>query len=681
MIGQIPTSGKDGKPVLGNGTKLSQSSFTEPKEAQDFRARFQKDFQVCWAMMHRGLDEFDGYSVLDRARLDQQTFGAFVGVEFVAPQKRWRFRGRKNTARNKIIGILAHLIVGMLFPHVSAKNEREEEDKMTAKVMGILVEDHLKRANYETKFMYMALSMLVNPAVFCGVEYIAALQTIKQKMADGTVKVEEVVDEMLSGLQLNVIPLDEMMFGDWYGGTGNVHGQPHIFRVRRISYDQARSIYAGKYKDENGKDLFDYVSAGSTRWMGGQDGKTLFDVPWDEADGNFVQEVTGYYRSEDIQMTYVGGIPMGNLTDIYNTNPFDHRRMVYQSGKWFSVPVYPFAMSGYEPIDPSGRFLYYKSAAFKEFWDDQKVNSIDRMLVDGVTLDVMKPIFLSGVAKFNSSVLAPGAVTTLPAGGKAEPYSLSPNLAAASKVILDGQQDMSESTVDKVMTGQTTPGITATQSVIAQNEARKNLGVAGVGVAKLVKEVGELAMDCEIQHGTIGELDASVPTSLRMKFKTVLAKGKDRGMNVTHKIIFTDKFMGKKLSKKEIRRREWELYKEAGGEGSDQRIYELDPYKFARTRYTMAIDADKIVQRSMGTDRQDKELAFAKLTDPRVMPFTDPEAVINDFVIDEYSNGDPERYKRKQGQEQMMQSLLGLAGQPGSGQPGTGLPPQMAGIK
>ena len=77
----------------------------------------------------------------------------------------------------------------------------------------------------------------------------------------------------------------------------------------------------------------------------------------------------------------------------------------------------------------------------------------------------------------------------------------------------------------------------------------------------------------------------------------------------------------------------------------------------------MFIDADQIVMKSMGVDRIEKDRAFEKFMDPRVMPFIDPEAVVQDFVIDEYAGGDPDRYRTKQGQENLVNALLGQAQQ------------------
>ena len=109
-------------------------------------SKCQNDYQRAYNLQHRTFDEFDGLSLLQRARRDQQTFGAFVGAEYIPAHKSWRWRGRKNTARNKLISILAHMISGMLYPLVSASNEEDEPDKLAARVMRIIVEDHLKKA-------------------------------------------------------------------------------------------------------------------------------------------------------------------------------------------------------------------------------------------------------------------------------------------------------------------------------------------------------------------------------------------------------------------------------------------------------------------------------------------------------------------------------------------------------
>lgn len=656
MIGNVITDPKTGVPLDNNGNAIAPSSFQPPEAINKLFARCYNDYQQAWRLQHRSFDEFDGISLLDRVRLDQKTFGAFVGMSWDGKKKTWRWRGRKNTARNKIIGILAHLIAGILVPAVYANDENNQDAKIRAKAMTILVEEHLRKADYEIKFMYMVLSALVHPAVFVEVEYVEAFQTVKRKLADGSIKITEAIDDLISGLALNVVPIDELMLGDFF--TFGIQRQPYLVRVRRITYDEAKARHAEKHfltiKGEK-KDLFDYVRAGTTRtFLASQESITLYDIEWTEADLNMVQEATFFYRGEDLQVTFVGGVFMGNYDEanpdqIYNLNRFEHRRMAQiENGEWDSIPVYRYAMSGFEPLDPNMRFAYFKSAAFKEFWDDATINIAHQLLVDGMHLDVIKPILISGIAKYDQSVMAPGAVGALPKDAVVAPYQLGPNLAAAMNVLSKQDEDMQDSTIAKILEGQ----LGTRQSALAVNAAIQNaktmLGVCGGLIANLIRQVGDLTIDCIVMNTTVGELDASLPESLGMKYKTILARSHEKGHSTTHKIVFTDKYIGKVMTSQQKRQREWELWQQAGGTKKDaMRIWEINPYTFARTKYSAFVDVDELVQRSTGADKARADLAFARLTDPRVLPFTDPEAVVTDFVIDEYGGNDPDKYKHK----------------------------------
>lgn len=694
MIGQIITD-KDGIPLDNSGNKIEPSAYNPPDIIKTLFARLQQDYQVAWMLQHRPFQEFDGQNLLVRAQLDQKTFAAYVGCEYVPKHKEWRWKGRKNTSRNKLIGLCARALAGMLYPYVYAKNEQNEEDKMTAQVMRILIEDHLRKAKYEVKFLFMVLSALVNPAVFVQVEYLEILQSIKQKMKDGTVGIIQVIDELLSGLQLNIIPIDEILLSDFYSGTGNIQVLPYIVKIKRIPYDLAKGIYSGKYFNKEGKDLFDYVQAGKTKiFLAGQEHQTFFDVEWTETDRDYVQVATFKYRSEDLEIDTVGGVVMCNEEDPYNTNPMKHRRMMLctdENGKqdWYSIPLYDVAMSGFEPIDPSGRFAYYKSGAFKQYWDALGEDRMHQLAYDGTYLDVIKPTFLSGVAKADSIVMAPGATVAMPAGATVTPYSLGPNLAAALKMMQTEQDAITDSTQSTSIDPSGNPNVTATQTSAAVQQQKMFFSCFALMISDIINQVGALTVDCLIQNITVGELDYSVPSRLAMKYKTYLSKGKDSGKNVTHKIIFTDKHMGQSYTQKEIDAFEWALYNRTGKDNknrlnSDQRLYEVDPYKFARTSYSLELDSDKITMKSMGADRQEKILSFNMMSDPRVAPYVDMKEVVNDFVIDEFGGYDPDKYKSKTPPNEMLNGIMGGQGPsqngasptPGSNPAGMVVPPQ-----
>src|SRR5690349_8953172 len=103
MIGSIVTD-KDGNPVDGNGKALTPSGYAPSKEVSQLFSRCQRDYQMAYSLQNRTFPEFDGISLLQRANLDQQTFGAYVGAEYVPQHREWRWKGRKNTARNKLMG-------------------------------------------------------------------------------------------------------------------------------------------------------------------------------------------------------------------------------------------------------------------------------------------------------------------------------------------------------------------------------------------------------------------------------------------------------------------------------------------------------------------------------------------------------------------------------------------------
>jgi len=665
LIANIVTNDK-GEPIDGNGNKLAESSYNPPEEIKKLFARVQTDYANAWRLQHRTFNEFDSMSLLDRARLDQETFGAFVGAVQEPASKAWRWKGRKNTARNKVIGILAHLISGMLYPYFYAYNEENEEDETSAKVMRIQVEDALKKADYEMKFLYMVTSALVNPAVHVEVEYVEAMQKIKEKMADGTYKVTEAVDMLLSGVGLNIIPIDQILPADFY--TNNVQRQPNYARVRRIAYDEAREIYAGKFFDD-GVDRFDYVTAGMTRIMlAGQENQTLYDIEWTEADRNYVQEITLYYRPEDLEVTFVSGVFMGNYKDCYNSNPFKHRRMSLIGNEWKTIPVYPFAKTGFEPLDPAGRFYYYKSACFKEFWDDASINRAYQLAQDGMFLDVIKPIFLSGVSKIDQTVMVPGATIAMPQGADAKTFSLSPNLTAALEILRTNKDDISESTQDALQSGMAQKGVTATASMKAEQNAQVILGVFSTMIADLIRQIGDLVVDCIKQHSTIGEIDATVPEALAMKYKTLMVKSKENGRDITNKIEFDSSLMGMNLSKKQANDMEWDMYEKAGGADSKMVHYKVNPYKYARTQFNGYIDPSQIMSRSLGTDQLRKERAFNMLLDPRVSPYINIPEVVDEFVLKEFGGADPDKFKKapEEIQSDMLNSIMG---QGGSAQP------------
>jgi hypothetical protein len=647
--------------TLPTDRSISEPMFNKKLDApQDVRKLWEQvrqDYFQCYALQNRPFQEFDMLSLLQRMNLDQQTWGAFVGANYSPSDQTWRWQGRKNTARNKIIGILAHVVSAMLYPFVNAYDEDNEEDELTARVMRILIEDHLKKTKYEDKFLYMMCSALVNPAVFAQVECVEALQKIKYKK-DGKWMTDEVIDEVLSGIHLNLVPVDQMMLADFY--TADIQNQPHIIRVRRMSYVEARAVYGGKcfYK---GQDVFDFVRKGDmTQTVGaGRDNQTIYNIDWTLADQEFVQIITAYYKSEDIELTFIGGVLIGNYEDVYNSNPFKKRRLTTnKKGEYVTMPVYPFAKTGFEPIDPNRRFAYYKSAAHKEFWDDASLNRAYQLAQDSSYLGAFPPSMITGVTNIESSIMVPGYTFGAPKDASLTPAFEQRNMPSLQFLMQQNADDMSLSTQDALQSGQAVKGVTATASLKAEQNAKIIMTVFARMICNLVEDIGKLYIDDVLLHTTQGEVDATVPENLRMKFRTFNHKTKEEGKEVNNIIRFDENMSLPTFNKDKATDLEWKLYDKNGKDEAHTYEYIVDPFKFAKASFTLRVDPDVVISRSLGTDTLRKERLLQYAINPAIAPYINVKEVVGKLVIDELAEGDPDKFRVDENQQNMLANAM-----------------------
>jgi hypothetical protein len=633
---------------LDNQPLLSKK-MNAPQDVRKLWEQVRQDYFNCYALQNRPFEEFDMLSLLQRMNLDQQTWGAFVGANYSPSDQSWRWAGRKNTARNKIIGILAHVVSAMLYPFVYAYNEDNKEDELTARVMRILIENHLKKTKYEDKFLYMMCSALVNPAVFAQVECVEALQKIKYKK-EGKWVIEEVVDEILTGIHLNLVPVDQMMLADFY--TPDIQNQPYIIRVRRLGYDEAKKIYQGKYKWD-GADVFDSVQKGdmTQNFGAGRDYQTIYNIDWTLADQNFVQEMTVYYKAEDLEVTFVGGVLMGNYEDVLNTNPFKKRRLTTnKNGEFCTMPVYPFAKTGFEPIDPNRRFAYYKSAAFKEFWDDASLNRAFQLAQDSSYLGAFPPSMITGVTNIESSIMVPGYTFGAPKDSTLTPAFQQRNMPSLQFLMQQNQDDMSLSTQDALQSGVAEKGVTATASIKAEQNARIIMTVFATMIASLVRDVGQLYVDDVLLHTTQGEIDATIPENLKVKYRTIRLQTKEDGKDVNNIVKFDENMELPTFDEKKAEELEWKLYNENGKDEAHTYSYVVNPYKFARAQFLVYVDPQVIISRSLGTDSIRKERLLAWAQNPVFAPYLNMKEVTDKLIIDDLAEGDPDKFKADENQ-------------------------------
>jgi len=116
-----------------------------------------------------------------------------------------------------------------------------------------------------------------------------------------------------------------------------------------------------------------------------------------------VEEVIYYNRIEDLELVYLNGV-------LVTASDEPNKR---------KDKKYPFSKLIYELID-EGKFFYGKSLAFKMAPDQEIIDQLYQMVIDGSFLKLMPPTAIYGEEQFNSSIVAPGAITIMKENSKME---------------------------------------------------------------------------------------------------------------------------------------------------------------------------------------------------------------------------------------------------------------------
>ena len=615
------------------------SAYQPSQEVKNITVRVKNCYQDGDNLLNTPLREYNNRSIIQRMEEDQMAWLSWTPEPFQGEDD-WRWNGVRPITRNKVISTAAHLTAQLIAPRVFAQNDSSEEDRAVANVMQDLIEYNIKNSNYDTAFLYGVISALVNPLSYFKVEYVQGFQEIWQ---DGQMK--KVLDDVYSGFQSSLLAPDDMLFESLY--QFNWQKQDWIIEKRGyLSMGQAEAKY-GTHSN------FEHVKPGKRVLI--HDDGNFYDV--EDINGDMVEEVVYKCRRKDVEISFVGGIYMGN--ENANYNPFIHRTNQ-------NKPKYDTVKFGYEPID-SMRFVGYKSLVAKMANDQEAVDREWQMYFDASTLATYPPTITMGAGKIDRSVIAPGTNTELGENAKIQPLQISnPNIAL--QALREAERSVTESSQDPQLGGtQEGPQKTARESVLLQQNAETNIDLDSKMIAKMVKEVGDLFVDNIIRYQTIGEVSEITG---EMAYKTFLLDGKIKGgRNKTSYIKFTDRFAGKKMTKEEMEKEEYKLL---DGLEDEKEVYEVNPYPFSRMHYLVQVDADKVGEKNEAFIRAFKLETYDRaITNPLVV--NDPEAqlkITRDFLFEPLMKGEAAKYlpNLQKVADQLAPTEEQMEGQGGEGQ-------------
>lgn len=590
-------------------------------------------------ILHRPFDEFNGKSVIGRMNEDQK---AWLSWTPEPEDNDWKWYGVRPMTRNKVISTAAHLTSQLIIPNVFAQNENSEEDRDMAYVMKDLIEYNIRHSDYETSFLYGVVSGLVNPVTYWEVSYTEAYQNIVEGSNSNFTK-KQVVDDVLSGFQHHLFTSNEILISNPY--QFDLQKQKCLIKKRLISYDEAQGLYGSH---EN----FRHVQAGVKRIIG-EDGN-FYDV--EDINGDMVEEVTFYYRRQDLEVVFCGGVYLGNTNTEYN--PFTHR-----TNK--NKPKYPFAKFGAEPIDAK-RFWAYKSLVAKLSNDQESLDREWQMYHDASFLATYPPIAGFGTGKIDSEVIVPATYTPFEKGSDIKPLAVA-NPAAMRAAIAENERSINESSINPQLQGVGEGSKTARESILLQQNNETTLGLTSRMIGVMVKEIGDLTVDDIIRYQTIGAVGEIVNDMPMMKFRSFILDSKVKdGKNVTEHIKFTDRFSGRKMTKEEKEMEEVKLYEQ---NGDNKVVFEVNPAICAKMDYLVTVDYEQLMKRNTAFERAFKLEVFDKAILYAEQLGLDAQALARDFLLEPLVKGEADKYFRKDNMGAVLPGIVPQAqGQSPNGQ-------------
>lgn len=590
------------------------SDYKPDKATKELIKIMTSDFAISSQIMSTPYREFNDMTVIERQTLCQKKFNNWQEAQSEDPDLAWKSNAIRPVSRNKVISIAAHLTSSILYPNIYAQNEDQEEDKEAAKVMRMLVEWVNDNYDYAQTFVYSVIAALVNPASIIHLEYCEVMRKIKEIQADGSWTRKEVVDELMSGFISSIVPIDELYIADIY--QHDIQKQPWLFRIKAISYDEAKKKYAGQ------KNL-EYVKPG-LQIMFDETTDTFYEQYDENLRDRLVYEDIYYNRDEDLEVPFLNRIPIG---DIEAPNPRQDK-------------AYPFVKFGFEPID-EGKFFYYKSLVDKTLPDSDVIDVLYQMIIDGTFLQLMPPTAIYGDETINSSVVTPGTVTVLKESSKINKIDVGSNLAAGNNTLAMVENSLNESSQDPRQAGQSTTGSqTAFEVSRLEENARISLGLTGKMISFGVRDYGRLLVDSILQFMTVAE----VGEIAGLKYRSFLLPSKT-GMQKTKKVIFDPNLPDVSDEEQDLIE-SYKILEEEGGLKGEKEIYRVNPEIFRRRKFLLRINPESIIQPS---ETVKKALNLEEYDRAVQNPLSNQEEIFRDLLLGSYdaTKNDVDKYVTK----------------------------------
>lgn len=608
--------------------KADISGYQPPQPEVDLTKDWQGTYEIGHNILNRSWQELDNLSVIECMNEDKRDFNSNVPPPSLDPDDAWKWRGTRATARKKMMATYAHLTSAYVVPSFFAQNDKDEDDKDFAEVMKDCVQWLINNSNYLDSYLLAVMGALVNPVTYVEADWCEIYQTIKEKLADGTLSKKEVLDEVLSGFNANVLSADQVMITNAH--QQNIQRQYRIMKRRFVE----KSELDAKYRHHKN---WVHVHAGIRSIFNPSDG-LFYDIK-DDMHPTLVEEVIGMCRSEDLEIPWVNGIYLGD--DDLGANPMKHRDNN-------NAPKYNLVPFGAERINE--HFFFFKSGVRRVHWDHILIDQQWENAQNAATMAALPSVAITGDDEIDTQVMMPSAVTAFASKDvKVTPISVvnpAPLFAAMDRV----QDSAEENSVSEVQGGALPQASQKAYNVArAEQNGKINLGPLAKSLGSSVAQLGQLMSDIVINHVSVPEIDEIEGGKTRLKYRKLLIHdAMVDGKKVSKLIRFSDALIGKEMTPEEKKAAELDLMIEHGGYESKKVVKDVNPFLFSKRKYLAYCSPDEFTPPNKATTDAMKMDAVDKLgASPYLQQFIDGETFVEDFFLGIFAPGDEEKYKKQ----------------------------------
>ncbi len=616
------------------------ADYNPPEEVKERIKQVKYDYQRAQTVRDQSYEEFNNRDLTEYTNDCMRLFNSFVPEQSTNPDDAWRSNVVKPITRNKCISVAAHITAAVLYPNVVAQNQDAEEDRDAGMVMRDLMDWSWTDSQYEKFHVGAVVAAMYSPAVIVEERYARVKRIQKEIQPNGSYIEKMIEDEVYSGFQNEVIPVEDIFIGNFY--EADIQKQPFLIKRQIIDYSEAQVKYGHE-------EYFQYVTPG-VRYFYSNERDLFYEDSDDAMEDSQVEEVIYYNRLSDLELVFVNGVLIGDDPD-RPMQRYDKR--------------YPFVKFGFEPFN--SRCFYYKTLVDKMAPEQGIIDVVYSMAIDASMLQTMPPAVLFGDEQVNSSINIPGKVTPFNAETKIEQLKSGANMNPALTMVQNIEQSLSDSGGSGLLGGSTPQGgQTAFEIATMQQNAMRVLGLFGKMVKFFVEEFGDLRLNSIIQYMLVADAVDTMSTNSRLRFQEVLVADRTvDGKKMNRKIRFTQDIP---TEEGEILERAFALLEEE--EKKDMAIAEANPKLMRMMKYRTKVEADMLfsqsetVRKALNLEAYDRAIGNPIIgKDPNAL-----REVTRRFLLENYVPGEEDKFLPEEvTAEQQMAQQAGAQQPPGTG--------------